>query len=162
MIEIVQLCPDQWELYRDLRLEALRNEPVAFGSSLEEEVGLPKEAWIKRIPNALFALAEGKPVGIVVIRREDRIKTRHTAYINSMYVTEKCRGQGLGVRLMTAALDSLKTSPDILKVRLSVIAPQVQAFELYTRFGFSPIGTAKKELYVNGLYHDEILMEKML
>ncbi len=63
---------------------------------------------------------------------------------------------------MTAALDSIKASQGILKIRLSVIAPQVQAFNLYSHFGFRPIGTAKKELYVNGFYYDEILMEKML
>ena len=162
MIEIAKLSHDQWELYRDLRLEALKNDPVAFGSSFEEEVGLPKAAWLNRIPNAIFALDEEKPVGLIVWRREDRIKTRHTAYINSMYVAGKFRGQGIGGRLMTAAIDSIQASQGILKIRLSVIASQVPAFKLYSHFGFRTIGTAKKELYVNGLYYDEIIMEKML
>ena len=162
MIEIAKLSPDQWESYRDLRLEALKNDPVAFGSSLEEEVGLPREIWLKRIPNALFAFFQGKPVGLIVCNRENRIKTMHTAYINSMYVTEKFRGQGIGGKLMAAAIDSIRANQDILKIRLSVIAPQVPAFRLYSRFGFEIIGTAKKELCVHGLYYDEILMEKMI
>ena len=145
-----------------MRLEALKNDPVAFGSSFEEEVGLPKAAWLNRIPNAIFALDEEKPVGLIVWRREDRIKTRHTAYINSMYVTGKFRGQGIGGRLMAAAMDSIKASQDILKIRLSVISPQVAAFNLYTGFGFTSIGTAMNELFVNGQYYDEIIMEKML
>ena len=94
MVEIIRLPIERWEEYRDLRLEALKGDPVAFGSSFEEEVGLPTEVWQKRIENALFALDEGKPVGLIVWRREDRIKTRHTAYINSMYVTGKFRGRG--------------------------------------------------------------------
>lgn len=162
MIEITKLSPNQWGLYRDLRLEALRSDPIAFGSSFEEEVVLPKEVWLNRIPNALFAFIEGKPVGLITWRREDRIKIRHTAYINSMYVTGKFRSQGIGCKLMNAAIDSIKVSHGILKIRLSVIAPQVAAFKLYTGFGFTPIGTAKKELFVNERYYDEILMEKML
>jgi ribosomal protein S18 acetylase RimI-like enzyme len=162
MIEIAKLSPDRWELYRDLRLEALACDPVAFASSFEEEVGLPKETWLNRIPNAIFAFEQENPVGLIVWKREDRIKTRHTAYINSMYVTGKFRGQGIGGKLMTAAIDSIQTSQSILKIRLSVITPQVQAFKLYSHFGFKTIGTAKNELYVNGLYYDEIIMEKML
>ena len=162
MIEITRLPIDRWEEYRELRLEALKKAPTAFGSSFEEEENFSKEVWQKRIANAIFAVSDEKPVGLITWVRGDRIKTRHTSYINSTYVTEAFRGQGLGRRLIKAALDSIQASKGILKIRLSVIASQQEAFKLYDAFGFKIIGTAKNELFVNGLYYDEILMEKML
>ena len=160
MIEITKLASDRWEEYRELRLEALKQDPTAFGSSFEEEQDMPEETWQKRITNALFAVSDGKPIGLITWVQGDRIKTRHTSYINSTYVTETFRGQGVGSKLMTAALDSIKAHKEILKIRLSVIASQEQAFKLYSGFGFQIIGTAKNELFVNGHYYDEILMEK--
>jgi ribosomal protein S18 acetylase RimI-like enzyme len=162
MIEITKLPADRWEEYRELRLEALKQDPIAFGSSFEEERDMPEETWRKRISNAIFAISDGKLVGLITWVQGDRIKTRHTSYINSTYVTGSFRGLGIGNKLMTSAFDSIKAKKEILKVRLSVIAPQAAALKLYTRFGFEPIGTATKELFVNGQYYDEILMEKML
>ncbi len=42
MIEITRLAEDRWQEYRYLRLEALKVDPLAFGSSFDEE----KEATI--------------------------------------------------------------------------------------------------------------------
>lgn len=40
MIEIEKLDDGHWEEYRELRLEALKKEPMAFSSSYEEELEL--------------------------------------------------------------------------------------------------------------------------
>ena len=101
-------------------------------------------------------------MGLITWVRGDRIKTRHTSYINSTYVIEEFRCQGVGHNLIKAAIDSIEGAQGIQKIRLSVIASQAHAFKLYDGFGFKIIGTAKNELFVNGLYYDEILMEKML
>ena len=37
MIEIKKLLAKRWKELRDLRLEALRSSPLAFGSSFDEE-----------------------------------------------------------------------------------------------------------------------------
>jgi len=42
MIEIKKLPPEKWQEYQKLRLDALLNDPIAFGSSYEEEISRPK------------------------------------------------------------------------------------------------------------------------
>lgn len=38
MIKITQLPPDSWKSYKDIRLEALQDTPLAFGSLYEEDL----------------------------------------------------------------------------------------------------------------------------
>jgi hypothetical protein len=38
LIKITKLPVERWADYRDLRLEALKSDPSAFGSAFEEEV----------------------------------------------------------------------------------------------------------------------------
>ena len=49
MIEIKKLPPSRWKDFRDLRLEALQNEPLAFASSYEEEKKFTQDEWKRRI-----------------------------------------------------------------------------------------------------------------
>ncbi len=57
MIEVKNLPPDRWKECRDLRLEALQNDPLAFESSYEEEKTITQDEWKRRIKNELFALS---------------------------------------------------------------------------------------------------------
>ena len=64
------LTTDEWRLFRELRLEALREAPYAFGSTLEswQGDGDTEERWRDRLNNVPFnviAYLEGVPAGIV-------------------------------------------------------------------------------------------------
>ena len=72
LIEVKKLPADRWRDCRDLRLEALKNDPMAFGSSYEEEESLSENEWRIRIKNALFALLNDKPVGMIVYIRNNK------------------------------------------------------------------------------------------
>lgn len=68
-VSIRLLQPSDAQAYRDLRLEALRSSPEAFGSSYEEEALLALETIEARIPssgpNAIFgAFADQALVGM--------------------------------------------------------------------------------------------------
>jgi ribosomal protein S18 acetylase RimI-like enzyme len=162
MITIARLPPERWQDYQSLRLEALKNEPAAFGSSYEEEVTLAKEVWQKRIGNALFAVVKDKPVGMVVFVFSDRIKTKHIANIYGMYVNKAFRNQGIGSQLLSIATANIKENNGILKIKLSVNPAQKSAIKLYNKFGFTSIGTSRKEYNDKGNFSDEVLMEKFL
>ena len=41
--------PDDWPAYRELRLQALRDHPTAFGASYEDNLLHPQEHWEKRM-----------------------------------------------------------------------------------------------------------------
>jgi RimJ/RimL family protein N-acetyltransferase len=162
MIVVKKLEEDRWKEYRDLRLEALIKEPIAFGSSYDEEKNLSEEEWRKRIGNAFFAMSEDKPIGMIVYVRDNKIKTKHIGNIFGVYVTREYRGKGVGKKLMDIVLAQVQKSKDVVKIKLTVNPEQKVAVKLYQNCGFKIVGQLKKELYVEGKFYDELSMEKLL
>ncbi len=160
--EIKKLSQDRWLDYKKLRLEALKNDPIAFGSSFEEEIALTEEAWRRRIGDAIFAMVNDMPVGMVVCSMNDRIKTKHVASIYSVYVAADFRNEGIGDELLSAAISLIKENKQVLKIKLSVNPSQVFAVKLYKKHGFTVYGIEKNELYFDGKYYDELLKEKVV
>lgn len=162
MLEIKRLPADRWREYRNLRLEALRSEPRAFGSSPEREEGLTGNQWRRRSKNTIVALWEGKPVGVIGLVFNDRPKTKHVADIVGFYVSDAYRGQGVGTRLLEEALSAASKKRGVLKVKLAVNPDQRAALKLYKSAGFRVTGRLKKELKVGHVFLDEVMMEKFL
>lgn len=162
MVVIKKLEEDRWAESRDLRLDALRKEPIAFGSSYEEEKRLSEGDWRERMKNALFAISEDRPIGMIALVREKKTKARHIANIYGMYVNEKYRGLGIGRKLMDSALKQIRRNKEVVKVKLTVNPKQKAAVKLYLNCGFKVVGRSKKELRVEGRFYDDLIMEKML
>jgi ribosomal protein S18 acetylase RimI-like enzyme len=162
LFKVAELPGERWQEFRDLRLEALKEEPAAFGSSYEEEQALKEEDWRRRIGTMIFALEGDAPVGMISFAVSDRAKTKHVAHIYSVYVRRSARGKGAGGGLLKAALDRLRKHGGVVKVQLSVNPEMRPAVRLYEREGFVAQMRAQKELLVDGRYHDLLYMEKML
>jgi ribosomal protein S18 acetylase RimI-like enzyme len=162
MPEIRKLTPARWRDYRALRLEALKGEPEAFGSSYEEEIKLAYKDWRNRLRNVMFAFYEDKPVGMIAVVFNKRYKTKHIANIYSFYVSKGYRGNGLGGLLMGRALSTVKKHGGIAKVTLSVNTKQTPAINLYKKNGFVISGKLRKELKIKSRFYDEFIMEKLL
>ncbi len=160
MIVVKRLEEDRWREYRALRLEALKKEPIAFGSHYDEEKNFSEDVWRRRIGDAFFALSEDKPIGMIVYIRENKIKTKHIGNIFGVYVTRKYRGQGVGKKLMDTVLTQAQKTEDAVKIKLSVNPEQKAAVKLYQSCGFKIVGQLKKELFVEGKFYDELVMEK--
>lgn len=154
--EIVHQGPDDWRENRALRLEALRLEPGAFASTYEGSVNQPEGWWRERLANprcdTLLARAGERPVGMVVAcRSEDEPEI---GMIFGMYVTAGVRRQGVGRRLLEAALTRLEGYPAITTIRLWVRETHHSARRLYASLGFVAVEGAG-ELAPEG----EIVME---
>jgi hypothetical protein len=71
MIELTVLTPDDWPLWRELRLRALTESPEAFGSRLADwqVEGDREERWRGRLgipaSHDVVASLDGEPVGMV-------------------------------------------------------------------------------------------------
>jgi len=169
-IQIITLDPSRWQESKALRLEALKTDPLAFGSSYEETLEFDDAIWQERAQSAfdkdnqitLYAESDGKLVGMMGAIWSNRIKTGHVAMIYGVYVSTDYRGQGVGRRLLQALMDELQANPQIEKVNLTVNPTQTSAQALYESFGFQPIGIAHRELKIDGQYYDELYMEKLL
>ena len=159
-VKVQRLPPGRWRGYRALRLEALKTNPEAFGSSYEEEVRYPEERWRERAASVLCAVSSGVPIGMISYVVSERAKTRHVATIYGVYVTPKHRGKGVGKLLVSSALAAFHGQGGVIKVKLDVNPEMRAAVALYKGAGFRVSGREEKELKVGGRYQDLLLMEK--
>ena len=121
---IKSLPESRWKEYRNLRLESLRNDPLAYGIAIEDEINLSEEEWRSRISNCLFAFDENRIIGMISFKYEELTKMKHIAWINDVYVKTEYRGKGIGSMLMEEAIRKIKKNPGIEKIKL--IADPVQ------------------------------------
>jgi len=161
-VTISRSLEENWQDFKNIRLDALKNEPSAFGSSFEEENEFTEELWKQRSLSALIAYSNNNPIGLLVYIINNRIKTKHVATIYSVYVNKNYRGQGVGKKLINSALESIKKNSDVIKVDLAVNPEQVSAVKLYEYFGFKEVGRLSKEVFVDNKFYDQLLMELIL
>lgn len=161
-VEVVDLTPELWEVYKEIRLRGLQEDPQAFGRSYEEELAFPDEKWKERADNKFNTLAmeRGKPIGTMgaYISKEDGVQV---AYIVGVYVVSEARGKKVGSLLMQRVLEKIELTPNVSVIRLSVNKDQLAAVGLYERFGFKITGE-KRERMGDGKEHNELVMEKCL
>jgi ribosomal protein S18 acetylase RimI-like enzyme len=161
-IVITRLPADRWEDYRKIRLEALKIEPVAFFSSSIEEEKYGEPMWKERIVNHIFALNGSEVDGVIGLLFRAREKQKHIADIFGLFVRKEFRGLGIGELLLKEAIKTASARGGIIKLELGVIADQKPALALYEKNGFLRVGILSHEMLINGIFHDEILMEKAL
>ena len=165
MPELRLLTPADAAIFRDLRLRALREDPVAFTSSTEEfsHQTLDKIAARFRSDPAesfmLGAFQDRKLVGLVGFYREAALKQRHKGSIVSMYVAPEARGHGLGRALLRDAIRRVREIQGVEHVLLGVMITQTTARNLYASLGFAVYGREARALYVDGQYYDEEFMQ---
>jgi len=153
--------------YRELRLQSLRDHSEAFAADYDETLARPIEEWQERMrragPNGISYVAEAQNelIGMTALRREDQPKTRHSAWLVSVYVRPDWRGHGVADALIEACVDWARML-GVRIVKLGVAATNVAAIRCYTRLGFSVYGVEPEMILANGRYYDELLMARRL
>ena len=156
------------EAYRDLRLEALREEPQAFGSSYSDQKGRSTDEWQHYLKGYIegkkswmvFASDGEKLIGMLGAFRTENDADKK-AQIIAVYVTKAARGKGVGKLLLKSLLDKLTKETDIKKLTLAVNVEQTAALKLYESFGFTITGKESMVLG-DGIKHAEYLMERAI
>ena len=161
-VQIRRLEPADAALYREIRLEALLNDPAAFGSTFERENAQPLswfEAAIGRA--AIFgAFLDGKLAGIAGFSAQEASKQAHKGVLWAMYVRSTARGAGVGKQLVAAVIDHARGRVEM--VQLTVVSENEAACRLYKAMGFVEYGFEKRALKQGGRYYDEFLMVNFL
>jgi GNAT superfamily N-acetyltransferase len=138
MVLVREPVVEDWQALRDIRLEALRDVPTAFGSTYEHEVVRGETHWRDRIFRGgtflayLPELSASEPVGLIGGYQEDPA----TVELVSMYVRPRARGCGVGEALVATVID-WATAKQATTVHLWVTETNAPARALYERCGFT-------------------------
>ena len=155
------LTSGKWQVLKDLWLEALQQNPEAYGSSYEEESIRSDEEWRQKFdagPKYVARVGE-MYVGLMGVQFEKKIKMAHSAQIVGVYVSPEYRGKGIGRTMMERALADLHANPKIVRVGIGVNTLQEYAVKLYHDLGFKDYGPAEKVTKVGGVYYDHMQMQ---
>src|SRR5580658_597223 len=161
MVLVRETVKGDWRALRDIRLEALRDAPTAFGSTYEREVARGEADWRDRISRGGTFLAyipevsASEPAGLIGGYQEDPV----TVELVSMYVRPRARGRGLGDALVAAVIGWARYK-NAAEVHLWVTETNAPARALYDRCGFTLTGERQPVPSTPSL--DEVAMTRTL
>jgi ribosomal protein S18 acetylase RimI-like enzyme len=165
---IIPLAAGHAAQYRDLMLHAYEHAADAFTSTPEERAALPLSWWAQRMADpdsrgVVFGAMDAEDlVGTVGLEFSSKPKTRHKAQLIGMYVMDSCRGQGLGRRLVDAALTHARQQGGMALVTLTVTEGNAPAIALYESVGFRSFGVEPMAILTPGGYKAKVHMWKDL
>lgn len=140
---IRRLTPDEWQLLRRVRLDALRESPAAFASSVEREAAFDEARWRFRLESSAYFVAErdGEVVGMACAVRhvEPDSDLPPAMELVSMWVAPAYRRGGVGARLVAEVLDFARGEGEPL-LGLWVAGGNEQAEAFYRGAGFERTG----------------------
>jgi GNAT superfamily N-acetyltransferase len=165
MVMVRETVPGDWQALRDIRLEALKSAPSAFGSTYEQQAAFGEADWLRRIarggnflaylPEASEAGEAGEPVGLIGGYPE----TADVVELVSMFVRPRARGRGVGEALVAAVLDWARERA-AKTVHLWVTESNDHARALYERCGFELTG--ERQPLPSDPHQDEVAMARPL
>ena len=140
MIAIVELGPQDWQVWRRVRLAALRDAPEAFGSTYAEWEHADEARWrarLTQVPLHALASVDGVPAGVVSVTGPGPVGT---VELISMWVAPSSRGHGVGGALVGCAVEWARRHSPGAPIALQVRRRNAQAIALYERHGFVVVG----------------------
>ena len=138
-MEIEQLCADDWQRLKQLRLAALRDAPDAFDSTHEWAERLSEGDWRRQIEELVtfFAVDNGNDFGMV--RGVPSDTEPSSAFLITMWVAPTGRGTGAGEKLVEVVVNWARQC-GFARLELDVADDNVAAIALYERCNFFPTG----------------------
>ncbi len=141
MIHLQILAPNDWQLWRKLRVAALTESPAAFGSVLADWQGAGdrEQRWRERLTGValnVIAYVDGKPAGMV-----SGDWNAPDVELISLWVAPFARGRGVGERLVEMVVEWARDQ-QAPRVVLSVRDHNAPAIRLYCRQGFEAIAAS--------------------
>lgn len=149
MIAIEQIAQGNVRSFKAVRLEALRESPLAFGSTYAREVAFTDAEWLARLERwngekgiGFLAMDGEVACGIAGALVEDGDGSRAT--LVSMWTAPTHRKSGVGKMLVSAVLEWAETR-GVKTVELLVTGINHGAIRFYERLGF--VKTGRTQVY---------------
>ena len=127
-------------LYRELRLEALKESPEAFATTYEAASKRDDDSWIQQADGssigddrATFVVIADRPLGLAAIYREP--DNASVGELIQMWIAPEYRGGSLAADLLDALLD-WAARHDFITIRAEVTPGNSRALRFYQKCGF--------------------------
>jgi ribosomal protein S18 acetylase RimI-like enzyme len=157
-VEIRPLNPADADKYRELRLAALREHPLAYVTDYSEEAALPMEEIRKRLAGetsvTLGAFAGERIIGIATLLWTTRLRQRFRATVVGMYVLLEHRRRGVATDMLRECARRSRTLPEVEEVCLCITVGNDEARAAYVKFGFQPDYVEPRYFKHAGEYYD--------
>ena len=145
-----------WPVVREIYLEGIRTGNATFETSVPQwekwDAGhLPSCRWVARTGDDLLGWAALSPVS-------GRCVYAGVAEV-SVYVAERARGQGIGMKLLTALVEASEQA-GIWTLQAGIFPENIASIEVHKRCGFRIVGTREKIGCMDGRWRDVVLMER--
>jgi len=111
---------------------------------------------------ALFLCEEeeqGNPLGLVALRREDRVSDKHTSEMKRLYVSPSSRGKGAGKKLAAAAVAKARED-GFHRIVLDTLPWMQAAQAIYNELGFRDMAEPYKVNPNPGTRYLELILEE--
>ncbi len=136
-IKVRLLGEDEWQLYRDVRLAALRDAPEAFVGRFEDEASYDDNSWRERMIRATRIVAEcgNEPVGLVCLGLHN--EDPQTGEVFGLWTAPSARGQRVAWNLVSTARRKA-TEDDRRLLYFWVVSDNASAVGFAGSVGFRP------------------------
>ncbi len=133
-VRIREVGADDWEIWRALRLDALRDAPGAFGSILADWADATEDAWRRRLQDVPFNVV-AEVGGDAIGQASGTAPADGAGELISMWVDPSARRSGVA-RLLIDAVCEWAAASGASSVRLSVRRDNERAIRSYLSSGF--------------------------
>jgi len=155
--------PEEADVLRSLRLEALADNPPAFAERLEVALAMGGEDFSAPLARGEMwgVFADGEAMAMAGFGRFTGANVDHKAMIWGVYVRPQGRGSGVADQLFEALFTHAReVGVEILE--LGVGAFNRRAVRFYERMGFVSFGLEPAAVKLDDRYYDELLMARRL
>lgn len=144
--DVRRVRPEEWQVYREVRLAALAEAPYAFMSTLEREQGFGEDIWRERLESTtaatFIAWRDGEPAGTATGKVDDpadEYTVPGAWQLVGMWVDPRSRGLGVADELVETVAGHVRAEGAAsLVLWVTEVNDRARAF--YRRMGFVPTG----------------------
>jgi RimJ/RimL family protein N-acetyltransferase len=165
-LQIREAAMSDLSAFKQLRLQALRDHPVAFTADYEAHAQADDDFWrnyleFEGIGTMQLAVHGHDLAGMTGLGLGHSPKTRHSAVIWGVYVRPEWRGHHVAETLIDACL-RWGQAHGVTIAKLGVAQVNEPAIRCYQRCGFVAYGVEPKAVLHEGVFYDELLMSRSL
>lgn len=161
-LKIIRLDPSGWARYKELRLDALLNDPDSFGGTYAEAFAKSDGDWIDRLSDDntrwLFAEVDGILVSMACGYYEPADDGLDAAWIGAVYTKSAYRGKGIMRKILEGLVGLIREDNKVDRIFLHVNKDAVSAINVYEKVGFRRLDPVEDYVTADGRSIPQYLM----